>query len=196
MTVAIQAGGRSQRMGQDKGLVLLGGKPLVQHVLDRAASLGEDVLIVTNRAQDYAFLGVRLVPDDVPESGVLAGLRTALVAARGETVLVLACDTPFVSRPLLEHLLSESGRGQVIVPRRAGEYEPLQAVYARSCLPAVEAALRAGEKRMVAFYPRVSVLSVEEETLARYDPQGLSFFNVNTPQDLEQAELLLAGGRN
>ncbi len=181
-------------MGRDKGLVLLGGKPLVQHVLDRVAGLGEDVLITTTDTQDYAFPGVRLVPDDVPGAGVLAGLRTALVAARGETVLVLACDTPFVSRPLLEYLLSESGRAQVIVPRRGGEYEPLQAVYARSCLPAVEAALSAGEGRMVAFYPRVSVLSVEDETLARYDPDGLSFFNVNTPQDLEQAERLLAGG--
>lgn len=196
LTVAIQAGGRSQRMGRDKGLVLLKGKPLVQHVLDRVRGLGEDVLITTNNTEEYAFLGVRLVPDDMPEAGVLAGLRTALAAALGETVLVLACDTPFVSRPLLEHLLSESGRAQVVVPRRAGEYEPLQAVYARSCLPAVEAALAAGERRMVAFFPRVSVLSVEEETVSRYDPEGLSFFNVNTPQDLEQAERLLTDGRN
>lgn len=102
---------------------------------------------------------------------------------------------PFLSRPLLEFLLAQAGRAQVIVPRRGGEYEPLHAVYARSCLPAVEAALAAGERRMVAFYPQVSVLAVEEGVLARHDPRGLSFFNVNTPQDLEQAERLLAAGR-
>lgn len=192
--MAIQAGGRSQRMGQDKGLVLLGGKPLVQHVLDRAGALGQDVLVTTNRPQDYAFLGVRLVRDEVPEGGPLAGLRTALAAARADTVLALACDLPFVSRPLLEHLLSLSGQAQVIVPWRAAGCEPLHAVYARSCLPAVDAALAAGETRVVAFYSQVSVLAIDDETLLRFDPGGLSFFNVNTLQDLEQAERLLAEG--
>lgn len=70
-------------MGRDKGLVLLGGKPLVQHVLERTVGLGEEVLVTTSRLQDYAFLGVRLVGDEVPEGGALAGLRTALAAARG-----------------------------------------------------------------------------------------------------------------
>lgn len=193
VSVAIQAGGRSRRMGRDKGLALLGGKPLVQHVLERVSGLGEEVLITTGQLQDYDFLGVRLVPDDVADGGALAGLRTALAAARGEVVLVVACDMPFLSRPLLEYLLSQGGRAQVVVPRRSGEFEPLHAVYARSCLPAVEAAVAAGEKRLVAFYPEVSVYAVEDDVLARYDPRGLSFFNVNTPEDLDQAERLLAG---
>ncbi len=192
VTVAIQAGGGSRRMGRDKGLVLLGGKPLVRHVLDRVSGLGEEVLVTTNRVEEYAFLGVRLVPDEVPGGGALAGLHTALAAARGEAVLVVGCDMPFVSRPLLGYLLAQASRAQVVVPRRRGELEPLHAVYARSCLPAVEAALAAGERRMVAFYPQVSVMTVEEDIVARFDPEGLSFFNVNTPQDLVQAERLLA----
>ncbi|MEW6569361.1 MAG: molybdenum cofactor guanylyltransferase [Chloroflexota bacterium] len=197
VTVAIQAGGRSRRMGRDKGLVPLAGKPLIQHLLDRVAGLGDEILVTTNRPDDYAFLGVRLASDPVPGAGALAGLHTALEAARGQTVIVLACDMPFVSRPLLEHLLklARQGEAQVVVPRRGREYEPLHAVYARACLAAIEAAQAAGEGRMISFFSRVRVAAVEEDELVRYDPEGLSFFNVNTPEDLAQAERILAEGR-
>ncbi len=105
LTVAIQAGGRSERMGRDKARVLLAGRPLITHVLDRVAHLGTEVLVTTNVPEDYAFLGVRLAADEQPGAGALAGLRTALRAASHETVLVLACDLPFVCLPLLEHML-------------------------------------------------------------------------------------------
>lgn len=193
ITVAIQAGGRSLRFGRDKALVPLGGRPLIQHLLDRVAGLGEEILVTTNRPQDYRGLSLRLASDTLPGGGALAGLQTSLNAARGETVLVLACDMPFVSRGLLEHLLDLASQADVVAPVRGGEFEPLHAVYARSCLPAVDAALLAGERRVISFYPRVSVRPVDEAEIAIYDPDGLSFFNVNTPQDLAQAERILGG---
>lgn len=194
ITVAVQAGGRSRRMGRDKGLVPLAGRPLIAHLLERVAGLGDEVLITTNRPADYAFLGVRTAADAEPGAGALTGLQTALAAARGETVLVLACDMPFVSRPLLEHLLSLAPQGDVVVPRRDGEFEPVHAVYARGCLPAVEQALALGRRRMISFFERVTVLPVDEPVLERFDPLGLSFFNVNTPAELARAEAWLAGG--
>ena len=193
ITVAIQAGGQSQRMGRDKALISLGGRPLIVHVLDRVVGLGDEILITTNQPQAYTAFGGRLVSDAAPGAGALAGLHTALSAARGETVLVLACDMPFVSRPLLAHMLSLAPEADVVAPRPGGEYEPLHAVYARSCLPAVEAALQAGEERVISFYPKVRVKVVEEPELAAYDPAGLSFFNINTPVDLTRAEEILAG---
>ncbi|MCJ7707756.1 MAG: hypothetical protein MUO38_09085, partial [Anaerolineales bacterium] len=96
-------------------------------------------------------------------------------------------------RPLLAHMLSLAPEADVVAPRPGGEYEPLHAVYARSCLPAVEAALQAGEERVISFYPKVRVKVVEEPELAAYDPAGLSFFNINTPLDLTRAEEILAG---
>jgi molybdenum cofactor guanylyltransferase len=191
-TIAIQAGGQSRRMGRDKALVLLGGQPMIQLVVDRVRDLADEILVTTNRPEEFAFLGVRLVSDTHPGAGALAGLRTALAAAQGESVLVLACDLPFVSRPLVEHLWSRSGEADVIVPRRAGEFEPLHAVYARSVLPAVDAALEAGKARMISFFPDVQVLAIEQEELALYDPKGMSFLNVNTPQELIEAEALWA----
>jgi len=188
ISIVIQAGGVSRRMGQDKGLVQLGGRPLVQHVLDRVAQLGDEVCITTNRPQAYAFLGVPTAADPQPGLGALAGLRTALHAARGDTVLVVACDMPFLEPALLRHLLSRSGEAEVIIPRRHGEFEPLHAVYRRSCLTALEAALARGEARMISFFPDVRLLPIDQPELAAYDPEGLSFFNVNTPDDLIRAE--------
>jgi molybdopterin-guanine dinucleotide biosynthesis protein A len=193
ITVAIQAGGQSERMGRDKALLPLGDRPLIQHVLDRVAGLGDEILITTNRPEDYTAFGARLASDVVPGAGALAGLHTALSAAWGETILVLACDMPFVSRPLLAHLLSLAPEADVVAPRPGGEYEPLHAVYACSCLPAVEAALQAGEERVISFYSKVRVRAVEQEELAGYDPAGLSFFNINSPEDLTRAEEILAG---
>lgn len=192
VTVAIQAGGQSGRMGRDKGLVQLAGKPLIQHVLDRVEGLGEEILVTTNHPEDYASLQVRLASDAVPGVGALVGLHTALSAASGDVVLVLACDMPFVSRTLLQHLLKLAPRAEVVVPRRRGEYEPLHAVYARSCLRAVEAAMAAGQVRVISFFPQVRVLAVEDDALVALDPDGMSFFNINTPEDLAQAERILA----
>jgi molybdopterin-guanine dinucleotide biosynthesis protein A len=195
LTIAIQAGGCSQRTGSDKALLPLAGRPLIEHMLMRVDGLGDDILVTTNQPWDYTFLGVRLVSDPVPGLGTLNGLHTALDAAREKSVLVLACDMPFVSRPLLEHLVSLASKADVVVPHHEGNYEPLHAIYKKqACLPAIEAALAAGENRLISFYPMVHVLPVEGSDLSRLDPMGLSFFNVNTLDDLAQAERIWSEG--
>jgi molybdopterin-guanine dinucleotide biosynthesis protein A len=192
ITIAVQAGGKSSRMGEDKALIRLAGIPLIERVLARIDGLADEILITTNRPETLTHLNLRMVGDEIPGAGALHGLKTALVAARGEVVLVLSCDTPFVSRELLEHLLSRAHETDAIVPKHGDKYEPLQAVYNRArCLPAVEAALISGERRMVSFYSQVHVLPIEEHVLTELDPSGLSFFNVNTAEDLERAEQLL-----
>jgi molybdopterin-guanine dinucleotide biosynthesis protein A len=179
-------------MGSDKALLRLDGIPLIERLLQRVSGLGEEILITTNRPQDYQYLGLRMASDPEPGAGALHGLRTALEAARGQTVLVLACDMPFVSRPLLEHMLQLAEAADLVVPRRGGEYEPLHAVYSKVCLPALEAALQQGERRMISFFPSLNLHTVEQEEIDRLDPEGLSFFNVNTPEDLRKAERVLA----
>ena len=191
VTVSIQAGGLSTRAAKDKALVPLAGRPLIEHVMQRVEGLGGELLITTNRPEAYAYLGARLVGDACPGSGPLAGLQTALRAANGETVLVVACDMPFVERGLLEYMLGLAPDADVVVPRRNGFYEPMQAVYARRCLPEIEKALSAEQRRVVSFFPAVRVLPVEGKILERLDPRGLSFFNVNMLQDLAEAETLL-----
>lgn len=195
ITTAIQAGGSSTRMGREKAFVTLNGVPLIEHVLQRLVDLGEETLIVTNDPRAFSHLGVRTVPDTTPGTGALVGLYSALIAAQGDNVLVVACDMPFLSRALLVHQLRLANQADVIVPFHRNQYEPLHAVYNRqACVPAIKDSLQAGEQRLVSFYPQLRILKVEEPTLVQLDPSGLGFFNINTPQDLARAERLIAEG--
>ena len=193
LSVVIQAGGRSSRMGQDKAFVKLAGKAIIEHVLERVSGLGSETLITTNDPKRYARLGLRTVPDSIPGAGALQGLRTALASAGHEHVLLVACDMPFIQRPLLDHILSQANKGDVIVPFPGGRHEPLLALYQREvCLHAVDQVLRAGERRMISFYPLVHVVEIDDARLDELDPARLSFFNVNSPDDVRRAEGIFA----
>jgi molybdopterin-guanine dinucleotide biosynthesis protein A len=99
---------------------------------------------------------------------------------------------PFVSRPLLSHMIELSSQADLVVPKAGGYYEPMHAVYDRRCLTEIEASLEAGDMKMTSFFPRVHLLVVEDHDLDRLDPARLSFFNINTPEDLAQAERMLS----
>lgn len=191
-TVAIQAGGQSSRMGTDKGLVPLRGRPMIEHVRAAVEDFGDEILVTTNQPDDYRFLDLPLHSDRNPAAGALEGLRTALAAASREQVLVVACDLPFLRSRLLRELTAEPFPADVRIPEWEGRLQPLCALYRRSCLAPVEAALEAGDMHMIAFHRQVQVEVVAEETVRRLDPGGVSFFNVNTPQELKQAERMLA----
>lgn len=192
LTISVQAGGRSSRMGRDKALLSVGGVPLIERVLRQVAGLGQELLITTNDPERYAHLGLRMVPDSQPGAGALPGLLTALRAARYDRVLIVGCDMPFLSRPLLEHLAELAPQAEAVLARDGGQYEPLVAAYARSCIGAIESSLAAGEQRMISFLPQVRVITVDKAALDQLDPERLSFFNVNTPEELTRAEELLA----
>jgi molybdopterin-guanine dinucleotide biosynthesis protein A len=187
LTISIQAGGQSQRMGQDKALVHLAGKPLIEHILERIQGLGDEILITTNNPNALAYLGIRLASDSTPGAGALVGLQTALSVAKGSHVLILACDMPFVSRPLLEYMIKLSHKADIVVPQRNDFLEPMHAIYSKGCLPFVNAALDQGHTKVISFYDQVRVRKLDGTEVARFDPCGMSLFNVNTPEDLAQA---------
>lgn len=191
LTIAIQAGGRSERIGVDKAHLPLGTMPLIEHVLNRISGLGDELLITTNNPEDFAYLGIRTVPDLLPHSGAVVGLHSALSAAQNDRVLSLACDMPFISRKLLEHMTTLATRADVIVPFYKGEYEPFHAIYSRNCIAAIEDMLRVNQMRMINIYERVSVHTIGEKAINAIDPSGLTFFNINTSEDLTLAEELL-----
>jgi molybdopterin-guanine dinucleotide biosynthesis protein A len=164
-------------------------------VIDRLARLADEVVVTTNDRERYAFPDVRLVSDAVPGAGALPGLATALDAAHGDRVLIVACDMPFASAKLAARLLELTLDADVAIPRREGEFEPLFAAYRRDCLPAIRTALAAGQARMISFFPSVRVRAVEPKEWESFDPGGRSFFNVNTPDDLRRAEAMWAEER-
>jgi molybdopterin-guanine dinucleotide biosynthesis protein A len=197
LTVAILAGGKSSRMGMDKAFARLRGRPLIEDVLAKTADLGVETVIITNQPDGYRYLDVPLFDDVLPEKGALGGLYSALYYSSRPRTLCLACDMPFVVRPLLEHLIALSAAAEAVVPRLpAGpegklEAEPFRAVYARdACLGPIRAALDAGRLRVISFFPEVRLRFVDQAEIEQFDPEHLSFFNVNTPEDLEAARQL------
>lgn len=189
----VQAGGESRRMGQDKALVLFRGQPLVQRVLDRLALLAGELVVTTNRSADFEFLGVRLAGDVYPGYGALGGLHTALSAASLPLVAVAACDMPFASAALMEALVQimvETGC-DAVVPRSEHGLEPFHAVYRReTCLPLVEAAIQAEKRRVDAWYAQARMHFIPYEVVLQLDPSGRAFLNVNTPEELAEAEAI------
>lgn len=193
LSIAIQAGGKSSRMGADKALRPFLGRPLIERVVGRLRPAADEILITTNRPEDYAWLGLPLFTDMKPGRGALGGLLTALSAASHPLVAVVACDMPFASAELLRgaaRLLLEEGADAVLAGSDAG-LEPLHAVYRReACLPAVEAAIDQGLWKAVSWIPFVKLRVLTAEEAARWDPAGLAFMNVNTPADFARAENL------
>jgi molybdopterin-guanine dinucleotide biosynthesis protein A len=180
-------------MGRDKGLIPFLGEPLIQRVMKRVTILADEILVTTNQADGYGFLQVPLVADVFPGKGALGGLFTALYAAQHSLVAVVACDMPFVNSQMLSaaRRLLEETHADVAIPRTDEGYEPFHAVYRReTCLAAVSAALAAGEQRLISWFPAVHILTLPPEIVTQHDPQGLAFWNLNTPQELVQAEAL------
>lgn len=192
-SVIIQAGGQSSRMGRDKGLIPFLGDPLVSRLANRLEGLGQELIITTNRPDDYAFLNLPLAQDLILGAGALGGLYTALSVARYPIVVVVACDMPFVSTELLQAQadLLEEKDVDLVIPRSPEGLEPLHGVYRReTCLPAVQEALEAGERKVVSWFPLVKTYIMQPEEVARYDPKFISFINVNSPEEFMQAETL------
>ena len=194
-TAIILAGGKGRRLGRDKIWLELKGENLLQRVVGSLAPLGGEIMVVLDREKPLPPLSppVRTVVDLVPGRGSLGGLYTGLRASPLPYVLALACDMPFLSLPLLRHLLGLAHGYDVVVPRLGGLLEPLHTVYARTCLGPMEELLKKKGKRIVDFYNEVRVRYVEETEVIPLDPQRLSFSNINTPADLDMAERWLEG---
>ena len=193
LTVCIQAGGASSRMGEDKALKLFLGRPLIQRVVDRLAPIADELIVTTNRPADFSFLDLRLISDVKPGRGALGGLYTAIASAAHPIVAVVACDMPFASAELIQLSVKimENENVDVVIAKNDEGYEPLHAVYRReTCLPAIESAINADQWRVVSWLPQVNLRVLTSEEIQSADPAGLAFWNVNTPEEFARAEEL------
>jgi FdhD protein len=179
----ILAGGESRRMGSDKSLLPIRGARFIDHVYRRLSELFEEVIIVTNSPTLYEGIPCRKVPDIYHAQGSLAGIHSGICHARHERVFVVGCDMPFVDPDVVRHICARAGEGDVVIPVGEDGSEPLHALYGKICLPAMEEVLDAGQKRIVAFFPQVKVAEVGAREWSALDPAGLSFRNINTPQE-------------
>jgi molybdopterin-guanine dinucleotide biosynthesis protein A len=195
ITGVIQAGGKSTRMGgEPKALLELGGRRIVERVLDVVRAVTERVLLVTNTPDLYAFLGLPMVPDVFPDGGSLGGIYSGLRAAPGDAAFTVACDMPFLSPAVARLVLARADEADVVAPRVGEQWETLHACYGKACLGPMERRLREGRLKITGFFDEVRVLAIPEAEVARLADPAVVFMNVNTPDELARARALAAEG--
>ena len=191
---AVLAGGRGRRIGGDKPSLELGGQTLIRRAVDALRLAGLDVVLVLRPGQAVPLIDptIAVVQDEVQDAGPLGGLHALLRWLPVESALVMPCDQPFLMPELLRELLGQPREAvDAVVGRPAHLVEPLPGLYRRGCLHAVEEALARGDRSLRELLSRLRVHEVPAETLRQWDPQLLSYANVNTPADLAWARTVV-----
>jgi len=202
-SIVILAGGKSERLGREKGLVALAGKPLILHVLERIKDIAKETIVVVSSEMQKENFGkvvgkaARIVVDKFNVRSPLVGALTGFEAASGEKSLLLSCDTPFVSREIASFLLDVCRRKAAAIPRWPdGKIEPLQAAYdTKMGLEASKEALKEGKMDLRSMISKLKgVRYISTLVIREFDPKMLTFFNINTLVDLRKAERIISQG--
>jgi len=195
MTSIILAGGKSSRLGRNKLLETIGEKTLIQWVVDRLAIMSTEIIIATARGQAIGYFSTvktRTVEDIYPGKGPLAGIHAGLGATASPRAIVVSCDMPFLNVSLLRYMADSMLDFDIVLPRIGKMIEPLCAVYSRNCLVPIQKLLDRDERQIRKLFDLVKVRYIEEDEINRFDPEHLSFFNINSQDDLEKARKLAA----
>ncbi len=187
MTGMILAGGENRRMGRDKAFLELGGRPVIELVLEVFRELFGRIIVVTNTPERYRPYDVEVIQDALDLRCPLTGIYSGLLASRDDLHFVAACDMPFLNGRLISHLLQTADTHDAVVPLVNGLPEPLHAVYRRRIAPVIGDQLRRGERKISRLFDVVDVRYATDEEVARFDPQRRSFRNLNTPADYKEA---------
>ncbi|MFC4557334.1 molybdenum cofactor guanylyltransferase [Virgibacillus kekensis] len=183
----VLAGGKSSRMGTDKSLLSLNGKPVIQHVVSRLKSCSDEVCIIANNPASYSFLNTPVYPDRYKEKGPLAGIESALYNTDADVYICAACDMPFVHASVYEHLLGLLEDADAVIPVYPDKMHPLSAIYTKYALPPIQELLDKDIRKVRRLFDRINVNyakkfgDIPDETLSRH------FFNMNYPDQYEEA---------
>jgi molybdenum cofactor guanylyltransferase len=186
-TAIVLAGGKSSRMGRPKSLLLFDGKPLIVHLAEALERMFAETVIVAAPEQELPALPAIVVRDEVAYQGPVGGIYYGLRAATQASCFVTSCDVAFLNPSLISHLLSQIPDYDVVVPHWQERFQPLHAVYRRGVLPLLREQLDRSELRPVFLFDKVRTRKIDEAEIKIFDPDGLSFFNMNTPEDYQLA---------
>ncbi len=184
VTGIILSGGENSRMGRNKAFLTVDGERLIDRTIRIYKELFAEVILVTNEPLDYLDLDVTVVTDIYPGRKALGGIYTGLFYAKDSHAFVAACDMPCLNAEFIAYLMERALPYDIVVPHAADGPQPLHAVYARTCLPAIKNSLLRDKLKVTGFYKGLKVLRIPEGTIQSFDPRARMFLNVNTPQDL------------
>ena len=192
----VLAGGMSRRLGRMKAVEEVGGEPLVTRVIGRLSRVTDETVVVVASDDQASALplpkSAKVATDIYSDSGSLGGIFTGLTKAEGDWGVVVACDMPFLNLELIDIMLNDRDGFDAVVPLLDSRPEPTHAAYSKTCLPYIERRLQANDLKIARFFDEVAVRYIPQDVVEETDPEHLSFFNVNTQEDLSVA-LSLAG---
>jgi molybdopterin-guanine dinucleotide biosynthesis protein A len=189
----VLAGGRSRRLGRNKALEQFGDRPLIQRVIDTVSHLDNDIVVVAASQEQLPLIDdrIRIAIDRYPISGALVGIFTGLKSARSHHCLTVACDMPFLNIDIMRYMISVSEGYDAVIPRMEKMIEPLHAVYSTDCIEPIQLQIDSGNLKISDLLSKIRVRYIDREEIERYDPQHLSFMNVNSESDLQKARGLM-----
>ena len=193
ITGIILAGGKSSRYGMNKALVEINGVRLIERVIRVMESIFEHLIIIANTPHDYAYLQLPMYEDLIKGLGPLGGILTGLEAISDDAGFVVACDMPFLNADLVRYMVDMRDDYYAVVPKITWKIEALHALYNKRCLPVIRELIESQENQAIKFFDRIRVRYVEEDEIRASDPHLRSFFNVNSPRELLDAEQLVVG---
>ena len=186
------AGGKSTRLGRNKLTEVIGGKTLLNRVLDTLSLFEGEIILVTSPQSSLPSIAkypqVRIVNDIFPGTGSLGGIYTGLSASKTHYNLVVACDMPFLNIGLLRYMIAVSEGNDLVAFNQDDRPEMLHAIYSKNCLKLMKSLIETNKLRIIGILPHIRVRYISQEEIERFDPQNLSFFNINTEEDLKKAK--------
>ncbi|HKT34080.1 MAG TPA: molybdenum cofactor guanylyltransferase [Nitrospira sp.] len=192
VTGVLLAGGKSRRMGEDKRLLPVGEQTLYSRSLAVLRSIFQRVIVVIAQDSPVIKSDMPVFRDLISDCGSMGGLYTGLKQAETKWVFAVACDMPFLDAAVIRYFIELRGEGDVVMAKLENQFHPMHALYHRNCLPALERLIRAQDFKIhrLAEQPALRVRIVTSQELRSLDPEGRSFYNVNTPEDLASARVL------
>lgn len=178
-TAIILAGGNSSRMGEDKGLMMVNGKPMIQHVIDVAKGVVEDIIIVSNN-EEYNKFGYVVIPDEIKGKGPLGGVYTGLTHSKTPLNIVLSCDIPYVNASLLNLLISHSDGYDITIPKKDGFTHQLMGVFSKKCLIPFKNAIDDNKLKLLTVFEKMNLNIVDADQFS-----ARLFTNMNEKDDVK-----------
>ncbi len=193
VALAVLGGGQGKRIGKKKSRLRIDSRSLLEIISERIGFLFQEKYYISKASEDEFILplGFERLNDVYDYQTPLVGVYTALFYANSHRVLAVGCDMPFIKPQLVKLLLERSSLGDVVVPCSSKGPEPLMAIYSKCCLQPIRESLESGEKRLISFFESVKVYYLKAEEISKVDLEEISFFNINTREDLEKAREMI-----
>lgn len=188
----ILAGGENSRIDREKAFLKIGERTFIEEQVSFLKKIFDEIIIVTNNRRNFKDMDVKVVTDIVPHSGPMGGLFTGLAVSSNIHCFVIGCDMPLINLELIRFMIDEIKENDIVIPLSSKGKETLFAIYSINCLETIKRQIELKNLKLIDILKYHKVRYISQKEIETYDPEGFSFFNVNSPKDYEEVLRLWA----